>query len=198
MIVTGVLLASHAWAVLGVVAAWLALALLFARGGERDVLRVGLVFAAILGAGTLGASLIGGLAGGEAASRGVRAALLVMVATWLRLAAGSAGLRETFRRMLLRLRRLPGAYEAGEILGELDSGAHLTTAARGLAEHVRRVPREVGPVARAVMTWAAREAQSLPVHKPAEVAELRLRTRDAVFAASALLPAAALSSVLLA
>jgi hypothetical protein len=182
-VITGVLLVSHNWVVL-------------AGGADREVLRIGLLLSALLAVTTLIATLVGGLGGDEAGSRSVRAALLVIVATWLRLAAGSAGLRETFRRMLVRLHRVPGAHEAGEILGELDSSALLSTSARALVEHVRAVPRQLVPIAGAVMTWAAQEAQSLPVHEPAEAAELRFRARDAVFAASSLLPAAALSTVL--
>jgi hypothetical protein len=194
-VVTGVLLASHAWAVLAAAGAWLAGALFVARGADRSVLRTGTSISLIAAGGTLAATLIGGLGAAEAASRSLRVALLVMVATWMRLAAGSAGLRETFRRVLMRLRRVPGAYQAGELLSELDSGPHLISAARRLADDLGAVPRSITPIARAVMTWAAREAGSIPVHEPAEVAQLRLRVRDAVFALSALLPAAALSSV---
>jgi hypothetical protein len=127
--VTAVLLVSHDWVVLAAAAAWLAAAAMFARHGDREVLRIGLLLTALLAAGTLVASLLGGLGAEQAASRSVRGALLVLVATWLRLAAGSAGLREAFRRGLLRLRRVPGGHEAGEILGELDSGRLLAGSA---------------------------------------------------------------------
>ena len=112
-LVTIVLLVSHSWIVLGAVAAWLAVASTMAPYRDRDVIRVGLLLALIVAVGTLAASLIGGLGLDEAASRAVRGALLVMVPTWLRLAAGSAGLREAFRRMLIRLHWIPGAEEAG-------------------------------------------------------------------------------------
>ncbi|HUZ28692.1 MAG TPA: hypothetical protein VMU90_05590, partial [Solirubrobacteraceae bacterium] len=194
-LVTVVLLFSHSWPVLGAVTAWLAAALIATRHGDRDVLRVGLLLALTLAAGTLIATLIGGLGAEEIASRTVRAALLVMVPTWLRLAAGSAGLRETFRRALLRL-RLPIAREAGEILSELDSGPLLTGSAKALRDQLRGVEHQPLPIANAVLTWAAQEAQSVPIHEPRPAAVLRLRPGDAILAASVLLPAGALAAIL--
>jgi hypothetical protein len=195
-LVTIVLLFSHSWIVLGAVAAWLAVAATMARYRDRDVLRVGLLLALLVAAGTLAASLIGGLGWDDAASRAVRGALLVMVPTWLRLAAGSAGLREAFRRMLLRLRRVPGAGEAGEILSELDSGALLERSARTLRDRLRGVAAEPMSIVNAVLTWAAEEAQSLPSHEPRPASQLRLRPRDATLVFSVLLPASALAVVL--
>jgi hypothetical protein len=194
--VTAVLLVSHSWAVLAAVTAWLAVAAIFARHGDREVLRVGLLLTAVLTAGTLLASLLGGLSIDQAASRGVRGGLLVLVATWLRVAAGSAGLREAFRRVLVRLRLVPGAHEAGEILSQLDSGRLLPGSAKALRDRLRGVRRRPIPVADAVLAWAAQEARSLPVHAPALAAELRLRASDATLAVSVLLPASALAVVL--
>jgi hypothetical protein len=193
--VTAVLLVSHDWVVLASATAWLAAAAVFARHGDREVLRVGLLLAALLAVGTLIAGLLGGLGAGEAATRSVRAGLLVLVATWLRLAAGSAGLREAFRRGLLRLRRVPGALEAGEILGELDSGHLLAGSAAALRDRLRGIRRRPLPVVDAVLAWAAQEARSLPAHDQPP-ASLRLRVRDATLAASVLLPTAALAAVL--
>jgi hypothetical protein len=195
-LVTVVLLFSHSWIVLAAVAAWLAVAATMARYRDRDVLRVGLLLALLVAAGTLAASLIGGLGADEAASRAVRAALLVMVPTWLRLAAGSAGLREAFRRMLFRIRRVPGAEEAGEILSELDSGALLEASAKSLRDRLRGVTAGPMEIANAVLAWAAQEAQSLPVHEPRPISQLRLRARDATLFVSVLLPASALAVVL--
>jgi hypothetical protein len=194
--VTVVLLVSHNWAVLGAVVGWLCAAAIFARHGDRGVLQIGLVLSAVLGVGTLIASGIGGLTVEQAASRGVRGALLVLVATWLRMAAGSSGLREAFRRGLLRLRRVPGAHEAGEILSELDSGPLLAGSAKALRDRLRGVPQRPVPVANAVLAWAAQEANSLPVHEPAVAAELRFRARDVALAASVLIPASAVAVVL--
>jgi hypothetical protein len=161
------------------------------------VVRVGLILAATLALGTLIPSLIGGLGIDEAAQRTVRAALLVMVPTWLRLAAGSAGLREAFRRTLLRV-PLPGSREASEILSELDTGPRLTGSAKTLRDRLRGVEREILPVVNAVLVWAASEAQSVPVHVAtrAERVQLRLRPGDGLLAASVLLPACALAAIL--
>ena len=195
-LVTIVLLVSHSWVVLGAVAAWLAVASTMARYRDREVIRVGLLLALIVAVGTLAASLIGGLGLDEAASRAVRGALLVMVPTWLRLAAGSAGLREAFRRMLIRLHWIPGAREAGDILGELDSGALLEGSAKALRDRLRGITAEPMEIVNAVLMWAADEAQTLPVHEPQAVSVLRLRPRDATLVFSVLIPATALAAVL--
>jgi hypothetical protein len=194
--VTAVLLVSHSWAVLGAATAWLlAAASMLAGHRDRDVLRVGLVLAAVLAAGAFAASLLGGLGLGEAASRGARGGLLVLVATWLRMAAGSAGLREVFRRTLQRLHRLPSAHEAGEILGELDSSRLLAGSTEALRNRLRGVRRHPVVVADAVLAWAAQESLSLPpVHKSPLAADLHLRARDAALAASLFLPAGALAA----
>jgi hypothetical protein len=195
-LMTVLLLVSHSWMVLAAVSVWLAAASLFVRDWDRDVLRVGLLLAAVLAGGTLVASLLGGLGADQAGSRAVRGALLVIVASWLRLAAGSAGLREAFRRTLLRLHRVPSATEAAEILSQLDSGQLLPGSTRALRDKLRGVPRDAVSVADAVLAWAAEEAQSLPVHQPQQAAALRFRARDAALAASLLLPAGALAAVL--
>jgi hypothetical protein len=151
----------------------------------------------MLALGTLVGSLVGGLDPSDAASRAVRAALLVMVPTWMRLAAGSAGLREAFRRMLRRLRRVPGASEAGELLSELDSGPLLLQSARVLGDHLRGVRRRPLPVASAILTWVAHEAESLPTRTAVDGPQLRVRRRDAALAVSVLVPAAALAAIAL-
>jgi hypothetical protein len=194
MLVTVVLLVSHSWAVLAAAAAWLAAASMLARHRDRDVLRVGALLAAVLGGGTFVASLLGGLGADQAASRGVRGALLVLVATWLRMAAGSAGLREVFRRALQRLHRVPGAHEAGEILSKLDSGRLLAGSTEALRDRLRGVRREPVAVADAVLAWAAQEAHSFPVQERTLAAELRFRARDVALATSLLLPAGALAA----
>jgi hypothetical protein len=193
---TAVLLASHSWAVLAAVTAWLAAASTLVRDRDRDVLRVGLLLAAVLAGGTLAASLLGGLGADQSASRAVRGALLVLVATWLRMAAGSAGLREAFRRTLLRLHRVPGAPEAAQILTQLDSGHLLAGSTRALRDRLRGVRSHPVSIADAVLAWAAHEAQSLPVGEPTPMTELRFRARDAALAASLLLTAGSLAAVL--
>jgi hypothetical protein len=195
-LMTVLLLLSHSWMVLAAVTAWLAAASIFVRDWDRDVLRVGLLLAAVLAVGTLLASLLGGLGVDQATSRAVRGALLVLVASWLRMAAGSAGLREAFRRTLLRLHRVPSAKEAAEILSRLDSGHLLAGSTTALLDRLRGVRRHPVSVADAVLAWAAEEAHSLPVQRPPQAAPLRFRVQDAVLAASVLLPAGALAAVL--
>ena len=92
---------------LAAVAAWLALAWLLSRPGPGARAQPASLFAAILAAGAFVFALGGGLGLDVALRRGARAALLVLVATWLRAAAGAAGLREVSRRVLGRLRRDP-------------------------------------------------------------------------------------------
>ena len=104
------LLASTAWLLLAAVALWLALAWVAARPDGAAADRPGLR----RHAGRRRADLLAGRRAGaryRAAPRR-RAALLVLVATWLRGAAGAEGLREVSRRALGRLRRLPAAPEA--------------------------------------------------------------------------------------
>jgi hypothetical protein len=195
-LVTVALLVSHSWALLGGVAVWLVLASMLPRQWDRDVLRVGAALAALLGVGTLAASLIGGLGAEQAASRGVRGALLVLVATWLRLAAGSDGLSEAFRRALERLRRIPGSRRAGEILHELDSGRPLAGSAVALRERLRGVSRDPAAVADAVLDWAVQEARSFPERGPTPAAKLHFAARDAALTLSLLLPLTALATTL--
>jgi hypothetical protein len=146
-----------------------------------------------LAAGTLIRSLVGGLGVDEAASRTVRAALLVLVATWMRVAASSAGLREAFRRGLLRLRRVPGAADAAHLLGELDSPRLLAGSAAALQDRMRGVPHRPLPVVDQVLQWAAHEAHAIaPRSDQGPATVLRVRVRDATLALSVLLPAAAL------
>lgn len=196
-IVTSVLLISHAWTVLAAASLWLAAAAVFARHGDREILRVGLLLAGIVAVGTLGGSLIGGLGATDAGSRAVRAALLVAVATWLRLAATSSGLREAFRRGLLRFRRLRVAHEAAELLGQLESDRLLAASAHALRDRLRNVRLRPAPVADAVLDWAAREAASVRAGDfSLGGSMLRLRARDAVLALSALAPSCVLAAVL--
>ena len=93
------LLASTEWALLAAVALWLTVAWGAARP-DRQPLRAGLLFAALLSGGAFAFALGGGLGLDVAARRAARAALLVLTATWLRGAAGADGLREVSRRAL--------------------------------------------------------------------------------------------------
>ena len=124
-VVTAVLLFTHAWVVLGAVAVWLAGAAVLARHGDRDVVKIGLLLTATLAAGTLIGSLVGGLGVDEAASRTVRAALLVLVATWMRAAAEQRGTARGIPARTASPQTPAGSSRCGTLLGELDSGGCL-------------------------------------------------------------------------
>ena len=171
------LLASIDWIVLGSVALWLALAWATARG-DWGVVKPGLILAAALVAGTLLFGLIGGVGLEETLQRTVRAALLVLVATWLRFAAGEEGLREVFRRMLRRVRRLPAMPETAAILDGLGSTAALAESGKRLIARLKGVEPDPIPITDAVLDWVAGEAGRHPPAAPEPVRTLRVRPRD--------------------
>ena len=185
------LLSSTAWLLLSAVALWLAIAWLAAKP-DKEPLPTGLAFALILAGGALIFSLGGGLGLDTALRRASRAALLVLVATWLRGAAGSEGLREVSRRALGKLRRLPAAPEAAKVLDQIASEGRIAAAGRTLADRLSGVPKRPVPFLDAVLDWVVRESsEHQPPAAPARRA-LRTRARDAVLIALALAPAAAL------
>jgi hypothetical protein len=152
------LLATTAWPVLAAVAVALVAAWIATRADPRTI-PFGAALAALLAFTAITGSLVAGLGADEALRRGLRAALLVGVATWLRAAAGPEGLRELFQLILHRLRRVPGAREAAAILGRLDpDAAHLRSAARHLLERLAGVHRRPWPIVDAVIGWVAGEA----------------------------------------
>ena len=139
------LLSGTWWALLASVAAWLALAWAVSRC-DPEALSLGLALTALLvRRARRRRRLIAGLGLDEALQRGTRAGLLVLVATWLRAAAGPAGLRETFRRALWRIRAVPPAREASAILDGLDSGGRLIASGRTLVDELGTV--EMAPQA---------------------------------------------------
>ena len=122
------------------VAAWLAVAWWVARPDSQTA-RVGLGLAALVALTTLGAGLIGALGFADSLPRAARAALLVLVATWLRGAAGPEGMRDVFRAVLGRLRRFGWTRESAALLDRLDSAPRLTAAGRELVDALRDVPK---------------------------------------------------------
>jgi hypothetical protein len=178
------LVAGLEWPLLGAVAAWLLLAAL-AGGGDRSVVRTGVVLALMLGGGVLVFTLIGGLGGDEAFRRGLRAALLVLIATWLRAAAGAAGLREVSRRALGRLGRVPSAREAAEVMDELGSGKQLGSAVRSVFAALRSTPVRPLPVTDAVLGWVVVESGRFRRAVPAPPLSLRTGPLDLALIASA-------------
>jgi hypothetical protein len=173
----GLLLAGLSWPELAAVAGWLALAAVVG-GGDSSVVRTGAGLALLLSAIVLVLTLLGGLGADEAFRRALRALLLVLVATWLRAAAGAGGLREVSRRALGRLGRIPPAREAAALMDELGSGRQLGAAARSVLETLRSVPPRPLPVVDAVLAWVVEESRRFRPTSPGPPLPLRARLRD--------------------
>ncbi len=133
-------------------AAWLA------APTDREPVATGVLFAAVLAGGALVFGLGGGLGADEALRRAARAALLVLVATWMRAAAGAEGLRTVFHGVLARLRRLPAMPEATRVLDGIDSERRLAAAARSVVDDVRGVELRPLPFLDALLGWVVRES----------------------------------------
>ena len=186
-----VLVASTAWPLLVAVSVWLAVAWSLSRG-DRGPIRAGVILTVALAGSTLAFGLIGGLGLDTTLRRTLRAALLVLVATWLRSAAGEDGLREVFRRVLRRARRVPVARETEEVLGGLGSPGTLAASGRRLLARLRGVPaKKPIPVADAVLDWVAGEAGHHAASRPDPPRVLRARVRDAALVVLALATALA-------
>jgi hypothetical protein len=186
------LLSSTAWALLAAVLAWLTLAWALSRP-ERDPIAAGVAFAAILAGGAFLFALGGGLGLDTALRRAGRAALLVLVATWLRAAARAIGLREVSRRVLGRLRRVPSAPEAADVLDAIASEGRLAAAGRALAARLSDAPKRPAALLDAVLAWVTREAAAYEPPPPAGPMRLRARALDWALLASAAAPALALA-----
>jgi len=181
------LLGSTEWGFLAAVALWLGVAWLAARP-DREPLRAGLAFAAVLAGGALLFALGGGLGLDMAVRRALRAALLVLTATWLRAAAGSDGLREVSRRVLHRARWVPSASEASSVLDGIESEGRLADAARALADRLEQTRKRPRELLDAVLAWVVRESGAFRP-APADAAlSLDARAFDYALVASAALP----------
>ena len=110
----------------------------------------------------------------------------------MRAAAGPAGLRETFRRALWRIRAVPPAREASAILDGLDSGGRLIASGRSLVDELGTVEMTPKPVAGVVRNWVAAEAAGFRAGVAAARARLRVAPRDGLLVALAAVPALAL------
>ena len=181
------LLASTEWALLAAVTVWLCLAWLVSKP-DPDPLPAGLAFAAILAAGAFIFALGGGLGLDAALRRALRAALLVLVATWLRAAASAAGLREVSRRALARVRWVPSAMEASAVLDAIASERRLGDTARSLAALVGEAPMRPRALLDAVLAWVVRESRAFRPVPPEQPPRLRTRAADWALLASALAP----------
>src|SRR6185503_8516025 len=126
---------------------------------DPEPLRAGLAFAAILALGAFVFAL-GGLGVDAALRRALRAGLLVLAATWLRAAAGAAGLREVSRRVLHRLRALPSATEASSVLDGIASEGRLAESARALVARLGEAPKRPRELVDAVLAWVIAQASA--------------------------------------
>jgi hypothetical protein len=181
------LLGSTEWVFLAAAAAWLAAVWALARP-DREPLGAGLAFAAILAGGALLFALGGGLGLDVALRRALRAALLVLTATWLRAAAGADGLREVSRRALHRVRWIPSAREASSVLDRIESEGRLAETARTLAEHVGRARKRPLELIDAVLAWVVRESHAFRPAPPAQAHTLNAHPTDWLLIASSLAP----------
>jgi hypothetical protein len=178
------LLLSTDWMVLSVGAAWLAGAWALSRP-DRSAVPTGLALAVVLASGAFVFTFAAGLGLDLALRRAARAALLVLVATWLRAAAGHDGLREVSRRALRRLRRLPSVPEAARVLDDLGAEGRLAHAGRSLLDSLRDVRKRPLPIVDAVLGWVAAESGRFARPPSAAALPLALRPRDLLLVALA-------------
>ena len=170
------LLAPPTWPLLAAVATWLALSTVTSRPDPQP-LRLGLALTVLLAATAFGAAFIADLGTDEAARRAVRAALIVLVATWLRAAAGAEGLREVFTRALARLEWLPAVPEASTTLRGLDPRGALVAPGRELVSRLGRTPPRPLAITDTVVGWVASEAAGFRGATPSSPV-LRIRFPD--------------------
>ena len=186
------LLSGTSPAVLGAVAVWLAIAWLLAPA-EREVVIAGLILTATLAVSAFVTNTIGGdglEAGLEHAARG---ALLVLVATWMRGAAGTDGVRAVARRLLDRLRSSPTATELREALDSLAGERRMGAAARELTAVVGAAEDDLTKMLDATLDWIAAEAARFEPGAGELPPRLAYRPLDLLVVAGAVLPALALA-----
>ena len=184
----GLLVASTATPLLLGVGAWLAVAWVLSRPDRRAV-PAGVALALLLGGGSLAFSLLGGLGLEVALRRGARALLIVLVATWLRAAARSGGIREVARRSLGRLRAVPAVPEAVEVLDELGTEAQLVPSGRALIRAMASARRRPLAMVDAVLGWVAAESERFRASAVPPPSQLRLRPADVALVMVAAAPA---------
>lgn len=179
VVVFGLLLMPPAWPTLAGATGWLVLATVTCRP-DRQPLRLGVALTVLLGVSAFGAAWLADLGTDEALRRATRAALLVLVATWLRAAAGASGLRQVFSATLRRLRWLPAVREARLLLEGLDPRGGMAAPARDLVARLDRTRGRPLAIHDAVVSWVASEAAGIPRPDPAPdpPPAPRLRARD--------------------
>lgn len=185
VVMFGILLVAPSWPVLAAAAAWLVLATVTSRPDPRP-LPLGLALTALLAVTAFGAAWLADLGTEEAARRATRAALLVLVATWLRAAAGEQGLRDVFSAVLGRLQWLPAVGEARSLLDGLDSRGGVATSGRELVARLGGTRVRPLAITDALVGWVASEAAAVrqSAVRAVPVAR-RLRAGDVVLLGSA-------------
>jgi hypothetical protein len=174
------------------VGVWLAIAWFVAQP-ETAFVPVGAALAALLGITSFLVGVIADLGLEASLERGVRAAMLVAVATWFRAAAGTGGIREVSRRIFGRVDRvLPGAREATRMLADLGSGSALVPTARELSTHLHDVRHRPAPLVDAVTGWVAEESRRFRPAPPAPAPRLEIQVIDVFIVLLALSPAVVL------
>ena len=191
VVATALLLAGTWWALLASVATWLALAWALSKASREP---------RPAGAGAhRGAGHRGGRGVADRRPRDRRGA----AARDPRRAArdggdvaggggGPAGLRETFRRILWRIRAVPPAKEASSILDGLDSGSRLIASGRTLVDTLGTVELTPRIVAGVVRDWVAAEAAGFRASAAAARARLAASPQDGLLVALAAVPVLAL------
>lgn len=162
-----VALASTDPRVLGGLAAMLLLCWAATAASGGALLR-GLVLAAPLALSTLGFGLAGGIGAELAGLRAARVALLVLIAVWVRSAAGAEGLRRALVWAVRRLRRVPMLATTAAVLAGSTQADDLGAAARRLGGRLRCARRRPVPVIDAVLGWLAEESSRIgaPASQP--------------------------------
>jgi hypothetical protein len=156
------MLISFDWPVLGTVAGLLAIACVVLPRDRLAGMRLGLALAVMFAISAAGPALLGVVPAEEALRRAIRAALLVLTASWARGAAGADGVRSLFGALLWGLRFFPGAREAAALTAVLRSDERLTQAGKDLIERLQGVETKVLPVADALTQWVAAESSRAP------------------------------------
>jgi hypothetical protein len=156
------MLVSFQWIVLGAVAGLLAIGCLALPRERRTGMKLGLALSAMFAVSAAIPALLGVVPADEAAQRALRAALLVLTASWARGAAGADGVRSLFGALLWGMRRVPGTREAASLTAVLRSDRRLTAAGKDLIERLNGVETKVLPVADALTEWVAAESARAP------------------------------------
>ena len=176
--------------VLGLGGVWLGAAWLLGRCGIRSLLG-GLALAAPLALSTLGFALAGGIGVALGTRRAARVALLVLIAVWIRAAAGPEGMRTVSVLLVRRLRRVRTVALAGLVLGASAGAADFRGSVRRLGARLRAARKRPVHVVDAVIDWVSDEGERLPAHvRAATAADWDRRATALVVAAGALVAAA--------